>query len=335
MEYIHLPEDLTYLKVVPSFACAKGCFYCYNTLLDQQTTPDPPRVIEQVRRVLEQTSRSISVELIGGEPLEPPALDTTLELLQMLRAHDRVDKIYLSTALASRRVLTLIAPSVDVVYLSIDMAHDRRNRKLLSDVRLGGITDVLCKTATELRVSCVLYGRESPEELLEFVDGLEKAGITSVGFGHITATRLSADRIETYAKLYHSLFKLRLTRAPRAKIVGTVLDSLEYFVRGDERVSACECSRNSLTIEPDGAVVSGVCVDHRLDPLPGEAFSDERAERLRATTCATCDLWSVCRGGCATEAARFAGDSLARAPFHCAILRGSRDQVVRDMASLS
>jgi len=327
-----LPVGLSYLKVVPSYDCAKGCFYCYNTLLGQRSTPNPQAVESAVMDVLERSPVPLTVEIIGGEPLEPPALEFTIKLLEMLRSHPKCDRTVVSTALASPRILSRVSGLVDLLYFSIDVSEDGRNRKRISSARLQNTIRGLAGDS-EVAISVVIFGDETRDIFERHIGAMRELGIKSIGFAHQSATWLSLRQIEAIVALYHLLFKLRL--ADRSvRLEGTILDSMELYLLDGERTAACECARNSLAIEPDARVVPGVCTDHILGPLGSDTLHENRDAALLKGDCGSCDLWNVCRGGCATEAKKFNGSPLSRAPFHCQIMKGLRDRVRDDVQRL-
>jgi radical SAM protein with 4Fe4S-binding SPASM domain len=331
---MELPQELSYVKVVPSYECAKACFYCYNTLLGQSSMPAHGAITDILLSILDSATSPLSVEIIGGEPLEPPALKFTLQTLERARAHDRCDQIFLSTALASPRLLSQVAPLVDLIYLSIDMARDERNKKSVSLVRLQRVLRAIRDGGSDVALSVVIFGTETDAEIVAFVDLLIEAGVSSVGMAHQSATRLSQAEVSRVVAIYHLLFKLRLTRAAEITISGTMLDSIELSLLGGSRTGACECARYSVVIEPDARVVPGVCTDHALAPISPTVLLEGRPEQLQAGACGSCPLWDVCKGGCATEALRFSGDAAKRAPIHCAVMLGLSSAVSRDVESI-
>src|SRR5215207_6926429 len=80
-------SQLTILQIVPSFSCFRGCHYCYNEHLHQvDVDAQPERVLETMYGVLATSKRpSLEIELIGGEPLQPPALRVTTMILREAR----------------------------------------------------------------------------------------------------------------------------------------------------------------------------------------------------------------------------------------------------------
>jgi radical SAM protein with 4Fe4S-binding SPASM domain len=334
-----LPPELTHLKVIPSYACGRGCFYCYNTLLDQSLEirgTAPQRALDEA---LAAVPRPITVEVIGGEPLEKPALRTTVELLERAQASPDCRSTVLSTAVATPTVLDPILPFVDLLYLSVDASTSERNRKRVSVARLAALVELCGRHGTELMLSTVLFGDETTADLDRFVGDLLDAGVASVGFTHLRSTTLSPQQVAAAAAQYHHLFQLRLTLRDRLEIAGGLLESIELHVMGGRRVAACECGRNSVVIEPDGSRSMGVCFDHEsFRPQALDEFRDLKQQRedvLREGMCGTCPLWDVCHGGCASEAHHSAGGTLGRAEQWCATIRAVAALVDGDLQQMT
>jgi radical SAM protein with 4Fe4S-binding SPASM domain len=331
---LNLPAELTYVKVVPGYECTKGCFYCYNKLLNQRMPGFAPDIICQLKAVLEQASQPVVVELIGGEPLEEPALPITVAVLKMLQTHAMCAGTVLSTAVISSDTLAGIMPMVNRVYLSVDIGRGNRNRKHVSVDSLRRITALARDADVDLATSTVLFGDETFDDFAQFLNQLVDIGVPSAGFGHITAMRLSDKDVAVAVRQYYELFQLRLALRPAIKVVGGVLDSLEIHLRGGTRRAACECGTNSVSIEPNGRLNVGLCFDHSTQTYDTHGFAELRAKRsnkLQEDLCGTCELWAVCQGGCTSEAIRLTGSPYGRALTHCAVLRGLFAYVLADL----
>ncbi len=331
-----LPAELTHLKFIPSYDCARGCFYCYNGLLNQRLELGDVPLRGRLDELLSAATRPVTVEIIGGEPLQKPALHSTVALLEQARANARCSRTVLSTAVSSGPALMRVLPLVDLLYLSIDTSRDARNRKRISDWHLLDLVDACRRHGTDLFVSTVLFGDETRDELEEFVLRLRNAGVPAVGFTHLRSSELATAEIETAIMQYHHLFRLRLALRRELLIAGAVLDSIELHMRGGCRTDACECARNSLVVEPDGTTSMGLCFDHEsLRPTKVEELRDIKDRRrayLMAGPCAGCRLWDVCQGGCVSEGHRSSGNPLDRAEMWCAILLGIAARVETDLS---
>jgi radical SAM protein with 4Fe4S-binding SPASM domain len=339
MVTLRLPDEMTYLKVIPDFKCSRGCHYCYNVLLGQEMSGDADKILATLDEVLAQVPRPIWVELIGGEPLELPARDLTFEILKRLQGHAKCRGVVLSTAVASPALLRRVLPLVRRVYLSIDLSNSRQNRKRLSQRQMDELGRLFDSAEVDLYVTGVLYGDETAEELREFIVRLSSAGIRSVGLTHRTTMPLTPAEIEGAIGHYYELFRLRLAGRSQVEIAGTILDSIELHLRGGLRKGPCECGRNSVAIEPDGRIRMGLCFDHRRDRIEAEDFQVIRSERPKHLRehdlCGSCALWDVCHGGCVSEAIRIHGTPYARASVHCEILRGVAQRVEEDVRHLA
>lgn len=330
-----LPPELEELKVIPSYQCARGCFYCYNTLLNQTRQADPLTQRKKLLETMANAPRRLTVEIIGGEPLEPGVFEQTVEYLTLLRGHSRSAKIVVSTAVAASLPLQRILPFVDRVYLSIDASASTRNRKRITEARLRQLAELFESHDVELIGSVVLFGDESADELQTFVDLAVRSGLRAIGFSHRTATSLDLNERERYVDQYYELFRLRLAWQGTIRIGGAMLESLEIHFAGGYRVASCECGVTSMVLEPDGRLGMGICFDnHDYHPDAVNEFRSLKSERERTLKetppCSTCALWDVCRGGCVGEASQHAGDPMARAPLHCTLLRGVAARVQAD-----
>jgi radical SAM protein with 4Fe4S-binding SPASM domain len=338
MRDLHLPDEMSYLKIIPDFKCSRGCHYCYNVLLGQKTAASNDKVMAALHAVLEQTPRPVWIELIGGEPLELPARDLTFMILEKLQGHPRCAGTVLSTAVVSPALLSDVMPLLDRVYLSIDLSSSKQNRKRLDKRRLRVLVELFDSAKVELCVSGVLFGDESPRDLREFVEELVRVGIKSVGLSHRSALPLTLAEIDVAVGQYYELFRLRLEKRSDVQVVGTILDSIELHLLGGLRKGACECGRNTVVIEPNGQLTVGVCLDHRTDLMTLRAFRDvrlERPSRLLSGLCGDCALWDVCQGGCVSEAVRLHQTPFARASIHCEILRGVARRIEEDIRLLA
>ena len=331
------PHLYSYVKVIPSYECARGCDYCYNRLLAQRSSPDSDAVLATLDQVLGDAQGPMSVEVIGGEPLQRPALDDTQRVLSICRADPRVTRTILSTAIASVDVLRTVTPWLDLLYLSVDAgAHSATNKKFVGARKLQEIVALASETGCQLSVSAVLSGEEQMAEIRDFIDLVMSAGIDSIGIVHTTGVYLSDKQIDSICATYHQLFRLSLFLRPKVRIVNSFLESIEVSLMGGRRAAACECARNSVAIEPDGRIIPGLCIDHELPFISPDRFAESQAVRrqfLQSVDCGQCPLWSVCYGGCATEARRFNGQFAAKAPFQCAIMLGVWRLVQNDLGS--
>jgi len=331
------PDSLTYLKVIPSFTCSRGCHYCYNVKLGQETEMDAAATRVAMQRVLAAATHPFVVEIIGGEPLEPPALGVTISLLRELDDHPKCAGTVVSTAVASPFILDRILPSVARIYLSVDVSASRANRKVLSTSRLASVARRCRAYDVDLFLSTVLFGDETSESLERFVRDAADAGVNHVGFSHQTATPLDSDAIQVAIGQYYELFRLRLMYSGRIAVVGTILDSVELSVVGGRRTASCECGSKSIVIEPDGALVPGLCADHRDARVSVHDFRAVRSERnvaLLGGACGSCSLWPVCQGGCAFEGMRTNGSLLERDETQCRVMLGVTERVARDIAKV-
>lgn len=313
-----------YLKVIPTFSCARGCFYCYNDLLKQRASPDYPRLLGTLVKVLARAPEPMDVEIIGGEPLEFTSVEQTLGIIDTIE-RSRYRSLTISTAQATSIHLPLVIGRVSRIYLSIDISRSPRNRKRLRGDRLRALVRRCADAGTEICTSSVLFGDETPEELDGFVELLIDCGVPMAGFTHQTATPLSLDDVAAFGGSLFRLMELRYACANEIEIVGAIIDDLDLWIRGASRSGACECGDTSMVIEPDGSIGSQLCRDHLNGPpiTPAELLEHKRTRliALEQGECAGCDLWEVCRGGCLTEAVRFGAGSHARAPYFCAVLQ--------------
>jgi radical SAM protein with 4Fe4S-binding SPASM domain len=335
---IGLPEEFAYLKVIPSYVCTRGCDYCYNVLLAQETSLDVAKLLDGVDEALRQAPRPVHVELIGGEPLQSPGLDVTIDLVERLSRNPQCAGIVLSTAMVAPDRLSRVIPLLSRVYLSMDLSNSKDNRKRLHIQRLRSVAELCDAHGVDLCLSTVLFGDESADELSRYVEDAKSSGVKSIGFTHRTASPMSKAEIAATVDQYHHLFRLRLAERPEIEIFGSMLDSIELSIIGGSRKAPCECGRNSVVVEPDGTLSPGVCFDHRRGRYSIMQFTQLRSERpahLLEGMCGTCRLWSVCQGGCVSEAIRLNGSPLTRANLECEIIRGLASLIERDIAALS
>lgn len=331
------PDAFNYLKVVPTYECSRGCHYCYNTLLGQQAPPEPESMLRSLDQILKSVRAPIWIELIGGEPLQRPALGVSRQVLDRVRGDSNCAGVVLSTAISAPAVLRPVIPHLSRIYISLDASAGSGNRKRFRDPSIRRIVDMCASSGVELVMSCVLFGDETSEDIARFIDRLASLGVRACGFAHQSATYLSQAKIATAIDQYYELFKLKLALRDSFAICGTILDSTELHFRNGLRLGACECGLRSVVLEPDGGLSPGVCMDHRRGIMSVDEFSvirSARPQRLLQGVCGTCPLWEVCHGGCVSEAIRLHGTPYERATAHCQILLGVTRRVRADVAAL-
>jgi radical SAM protein with 4Fe4S-binding SPASM domain len=306
--------------------------------LGQTANIDEAAVRAALERLLEQAEGTVSVEIIGGEPLERPARELTLRLLSDLARDPRCSATTLCTAITSGDALAAAFSLCQHAYVSIDFSRDPTNRKLATTKRIEQLVGLAKATGTSLAINSVMSSDDSETDITRFVEQCISAGVKEFGAAHISSRGLTDAELARIVDQYYHMFKLRLAYRDQIHISNGILDSLEIHLKGGSRSAGCECAQTSVAIEPDGRVVHGVCVDHLRQVPDVEAFRALQEERLRALSsgpCKDCELWRVCYGGCMTEAIRINGSPLSRATERCRILLGLNERVSIDLNNLS
>lgn len=335
-ENVQLPDALSSVKVVVTHDCQRGCNYCYNSLQAQHVPQDAPAVLRTLSAVLDSADRPLTVEVIGGEPLEPHALPLTTAVIEVSYQHKQCERIVLNTAIPASAALAKLAPMCDFVYLSTDISPCAQNRKRHKRRRLEETKKLLDSFGTELSTSVVLFGDETDIQLISHIDGLIDIGIKSVGFGYRTNTILSDSLMASHAAQFHLLFRLRFIKESSIRLHGAILETLELLVSGRVTAGPCECGVSSISIDPNGSLVPGICGDYRQGaavawPKLAQPWL-ARSRALHAVEpCSTCRLWSVCYGGCASRSVPNAAAPYARDATYCSLLTELARRVSSDL----
>lgn len=328
------------MKVVVTHDCRRGCHYCYNTLLSQRLSQHAESVLGALTLLLNRATKPISIEIIGGEPLEPRALPLTMSVATLANDHRMCSDVTLCTAIAVGRGFAKLVPIVDLVYLSIDISPNSRNRKRLAHHVLARHVRVARRQNVLTSVAVVLFGDETHAQLDRFVGDLVALGISHVGFTYQTDLPVDRSLLLRYVDLFHHLFRLRLIHDGEIKLHGGILDSLESYVTGQAIAGACDCGTGSVAIEPDGTIVHGVCADYRSGVRPTlKSFLGHISIRpmlLRGSEpCLSCNLWHVCHGGCPTRGYMSPNSIAGRDIVQCALLTELRSRIDSDLAYMT
>nr|VFK18340.1 MAG: radical SAM additional 4Fe4S-binding SPASM domain-containing protein [Candidatus Kentron sp. LPFa] len=329
---LSIPESLDYLKIIPSYQCGRDCFYCYNTALEQNCVVSNNGIFITLQDILQNQKQGFSAEILGGEPLHKNTIDTTKALLRILGGNKYCNRRIVATAISSSRIIQNIAEQIDFLYLSFDISPSSRNKKKLDLKKIEYIRYACAEKNAELALSIVLYGDETEDQLVEFVEQAHLLGIRFLAFGYIGFHESTALCIEKYTDIFYCLFVLRYAFEDNILISGDILDTLDFAVRGLKRKRICHCGETSTVILPDGNLAPSICFGEGKKAFQIEYLRRklERMRILELSDCSDCGLWEACKGGCMGAAVSRTGDHLNRDDVFCVLLRSVWEKIIHD-----
>jgi len=334
----HNGQSLGYIKIIPSYKCHKGCPYCYNQYLHQDSNERPDKILVTLESFLKNQKVPFVAEVIGGEPLHVETINTTISVLEIFTNSLSCKKRILSTATEELRTLQTVLNLLDFVYLSTDISPSEMNKKRRSFRQISDFISLLANDRVELSLAVVLYGDEKESDLENFILFAKDLHIKNIGFSYINFRNLSSSEVWNYSKLFHFLFILKYALSNDIFLRGDVLETLNLAVQGIKRQKICDCGESSLVIQPDGTVSPSICLEYRHDSFLNNAdFLQMKLERwfaLENSSCSNCELWPACRGGCIGESISLYQNHLHRDKVFCSILRYSWDLIKKDLESV-
>jgi radical SAM protein with 4Fe4S-binding SPASM domain len=324
---MHLPEDLSLLQVVVTHSCKRNCGYCYNKLLNQETLPDAEQLMNSLTHVLDASVNPLTIEVIGGEPLESGIIQVTENVLRTAHEHPNCRGTILCTAVCEPKKVQALLNYTDYVYLSIDTSLRESNVKKLNQDKIREVAKLVTESGSGMSVSTILFGDETKAHLQDFIDCLVKVGVDSVGFAYPYATSLSDFEINRFSEQFHWLYQLKLLNEGVIRLHGELLENIDLYVSGRSRPCHCSCGKNAVVIEPNGELTMGICFDHMKEvPTDWQELRKQIYMRqeylLKSEPCKSCTLWTVCYGGCLARGNQDStGISRGRDEVSCSVLQ--------------
>lgn len=333
------PRKHMSVVLIPTFACNLACSYCYEGAGALGATSFPehfiPHMVSCVRQAVERNHiQSVSLTLLGGEPLLPSNIPLYTQLIPALR--DSVPSLRVCAisngTLVERNLSQLLSLGIGDFQITLDgpeRNHNARRRSKTFGVNSFQETahgiDLLLEANQQvcIRINLDEQNVHSLEELGDFI--LAKEWQAHKGFSAYVypVSENGCNPCETYLPETEILEKTLHTLSGRPELQAifklrfhglAFLDALLEGRTPSPSSSFCAASQQQLVFDPHGGIhacwVGTTHPEFKLGQITdhGVSFDLERQLRLtgrnssQMTECKKCKFRFVCGGGCAYKA---------------------------------
>lgn len=319
--------------------CNLQCIGCYSRVPGERCASNLS--LEELGRVV-SVLRELGVERLvisGGEPLLRDDLPELAAHAKACGVHEVV--VLTNGTLVDARRLEALAPSVDVMSVSIDGASSADTAYVRGEQRLGALTAAV--TAIQAAGMCAHLLQTVHAKNIETVPRCLKLARSlgaSIGFSILSGSRAELGDLFLEDAQLEAL--VAMMWSSRAQVESSCLDMAENPLR--VRVS-CGAGRTMVSVAADGTIYPCHML-HKPALALGNALVDDvntlrnHLDELRLPPvdemrgCAHCDVRYLCGGGCRARTLRETGFLAARDPY-CQFLHRSLEHMIADFTALS